>query len=474
MLSATEGMWDVTGEFLRARLSDKRLVARSVAVMTALSKCPGDSFPDAMGGEKELEGLYRLLNNPRVNHPQLLESHVWSTADRAKAAGDVLAIHDTTTNKFPNLSPAEIGELNTGKAGFLAHTTLLLDATVERCPLGVISLKTIHREPGRSRSSRNLSGPECAKLKDKESTRWIEAVCETEAQLFGKARVLHVMDREGDSYELYARLLARGSRFVIRGDDRTCLFDRERSRIKEVLSKQRIIAERDVALTKRTTRTQAPNSARPVREARLARLSIAGCTLTLKAPKYISSELPKQITLNVAHVFEAQPPAGEAPVEWFLLTTEPIETDEQLLRVVDVYRQRWVIEEFFKALKSGCLYQERQLESREALLNALVLFLPIACQLLWMRSRCRTHPDAPAEGLVTKTQEQVIRHFSSRKLPASPTVRELIWAIAAIGGHLKSNGEPGWQVLGRAWTRVLEYEAGWLAAVATFQKSVIS
>ena len=472
MQGAVEGMWDVTGEFLRARLPDKRLVGRTLEVMKRLARSPGDSFPDAMGSEKELEGLYRLLNNPRVNHPELLKSHVLGTVERAEAAGDLLAIHDTTSNKFPALSPEEIGELSTGSAGFLAHTTLLLDATVERCPLGVIALKTIHREPGRPR--RDLSGPECAKLENKESARWFDAVRETEERLFGKARVLHVMDREADSYELYARLLARGSRFVIRGDDRTCLFDGERGRIKEVLSKQQVIAERDVPLAKRTNRIRAPKSARPVREARMAQLSVAGCTITLNAPTYLGADLPQQITLNVVHVFEADPPAGEPPVEWFLLTSEPIETDEQLLRVIDIYRHRWVIEEFFKALKSGCLYQERQLESREALLNALVLFLPIACQLLWMRSQSRIHPNAPAEGLVTKTQEQVIRHFSSRKLSASPTVRELIWAVAAIGGHLKSNGEPGWQVLGRAWTRVLEYEAVWLAAAATFQKTAIS
>lgn len=472
MPSAKVDLWDVSGEFSRARLPDRRLLARAESVTRALSARPGDSFPDAMGSESELEGLYRLLNNPRVNHPQLLESHVLNTVDRAQAIGDVLAIHDTTTNKFPHLSPEEVGELNTGTAGFLAHASLLLDATAERCPLGVVSLKTIHREPGRAR--RDLSGPECAKLDNKESARWFEAVCETEMRLAGKARVIHVMDREGDSYELYARLLERRYRFVIRGDDRTCCFDGERTRIKDALSTQRTIAERDVALAKRTTRTQAPRSARPVREARMAQLSIASCTLTLNAPKYVGPDIPKQITLNVVRVFEAAPPAGETPVEWFLLTTEPIETDVQLLRVVDIYRHRWVIEEFFKALKSGCLYQERQLESLEALLNALVLFLPVACQLLWLRSCGRTHPDAPAQGLVTDTQEQVIRHFSSRKLPKSPTVRELIWAIAALGGHLKSNGEPGWQVLGRAWSRLLELEAGWRAARETFQKSVIS
>ena len=152
-------------------------------------------------------------------------------------------------------------------------------------------------------------------------------------------------------------------------------------------------------------------------------------------------------------------------MEWFLLTTEPIETNEQLLRVVDIYRHRWIIEEFFKALKTGCQYEARRLESLEGLLVALVLFLPIACQTLWLRGCARTTPDAPAEGLVNETQEHIIRHFSPRKLPPSPTVRELVWAIAALGGHLKNNGEPGWQVLGRAWQRILSLEEGWRAAV---------
>lgn len=94
MLSADGGLFDVSGEFSRARLPDRRLVERVETVMRALAARPGDSFPDAMGSEKALEGLYRLLNNPRVNHPQLLEAHVLETVDRAQKAGDVLAIHD--------------------------------------------------------------------------------------------------------------------------------------------------------------------------------------------------------------------------------------------------------------------------------------------------------------------------------------------------------------------------------------------
>jgi IS4 transposase len=49
-----------------------------------------------------------------------------------------------------------------------------------------------------------------------------------------------------------------------------------------------------------------------------------------------------------------------------LYTSEPIDTAEQLLTIVDQYRSRWVIEEFFKALKTGCAFEKRQLESYRA------------------------------------------------------------------------------------------------------------
>jgi hypothetical protein len=470
MIDLAGGLWDVSKEFSRFKARDKRLVARVNAMMGALAACPQESFPKAMRSSKALKGLYRFVNSPGVDHEELFDSHVRNTIERAQAAQDVLAIHDTTKFKYPNLPADEVGELSTGKSGFLAHATLLVDANAERCPLGVVELSTIHRDPGRQRRGA-MSGFDCAKLQDKESARWFRGAQQTEWKLAHRARVIHIMDREGDSYELYAQLLEHKYRFVIRGDDRTCLFEGEHTRIKEALSKQRIIAEREVTLERRTTKTKAPRSVRAVREARVARLTVAGCTLTLKKPHALgASAAPKQITLNAVRVFEPDPPEGAEPVEWFLLTTEPIETDEQLLRVVDMYRHRWVIEEFFKALKTGCEYEKRGLESREGLLVALVLFLPIACQILWLRGCSRTQPNAPADGLVNETQEQIIRHFSPRKLPPRPTVRELVWAIAAMGGHQKNNGEPGWQILGYAWQRILSLEEGWRAAVQTSRK----
>lgn len=463
MDKASGWLADVAQEFSGAKLADTRLASRVAMVVGALAAKPDHSFPDAMQTDAALEGLYRLLNNPRVNHQEMFEAHAQQTATRARAVGQVLVVHDTSTFKLPHASVDEVGETNTNVAGFLGHISLVLDARAERCPLGVIALNTIHRDPDRPRH--DLSGPECAKLEKKEFSRWLEGVKQAELRLGPGMHAVHVMDREGDSYALLAALQLRGSRFVIRADDRVCSFQGEKTKVREALSKQRIVAERDVPLPRRKTRTTAPKSKRDIREARLAKLAITSGCVTLERGKYLSDSIPSRVTLNAVRVFEVDPPPGQVPIEWFLLTTEPIETEERLLRVVDIYRCRWVIEEFFKALKTGCIYQERELEEREALLLALVFFLPIACQLLWLRSCSRSAPDASAERIVNDVQMRVIRHFSSRKLSASPTMRELVWAIAAIGGHIKNNGEPGWQVLGRAWQQILQLEHGWRAAM---------
>ena len=80
----------------------------------------------------------------------------------------------------------------------------------------------------------------------------------------------------------------------------------------------------------------------------------------------------------MVYATEVDPPDGEPPLEWRLVTTELITTPEQVLRIVEWYRTRWLIEEFYKCLKTGCAYEKRQLESLDTLLVALALLAPIA------------------------------------------------------------------------------------------------
>jgi hypothetical protein len=458
---------EVAADFARADLEDPRRVRRVVATVARLARAPKETFPDAMGSDAALEGAYRIINNPHVTFDALLAPHASETAKRAERIGRVLVIHDTTPCHFEHGDPSELGYLNTGKAGFYAHISLVVSMEAWRDTLGVVYAETIHRPKQRKGGKRKCSGPETARWKDRESQRWIRGFEASAQQLSECELVIHVADREADSYQMLAEMARNGAHFVVRlNHDR-----REHSEadgplyVKEVARDGALRLEREVPVSSRSA-TSAPRGrkAHPTRHARLARLEIVTSTVVIARPQYLEEPLPEQITLNVVHVREPSPPADQDPVEWFLYTTEPIEKKQQVADIVDIYRTRWTIEEFNKALKTGCLYEGRHFESKEALLNVLAMCFPIACSILCLRSRARTAPDSPATGVLTPRQLRVLAALGSYRLPENPTIQDALLAVAALGGHLKRNGPPGWLVLTRGFTKLLAYEQGWAAA----------
>ena len=48
----------------------------------------------------------------------------------------------------------------------------------------------------------------------------------------------------------------------------------------------------------------------------------------------------------------SKPEDGE-PIHWRLLTTHTVTTLDEARRIVDLYRMRWTIEEFFRTLKTA-------------------------------------------------------------------------------------------------------------------------
>jgi hypothetical protein len=174
--------------------------------------------------------------------------------------------------------------------------------------------------------------------------------------------------------------------------------------------------------------------------------------------------MPASLSLNVVHVWEPDPPADQAAIEWILITNESIEGPQCVARIVDRYRARWTIEEFFKALKTGCSFGQRQLGDYEGLVNALAVFIPIACRMLWLRSRAQHTPDAPATTILFPDELEVLRVGGRKKLPPNPSARDILLAIAALGGHIKWNGEPGWLTISRGFQDLLMLTQGWRLA----------
>jgi hypothetical protein len=445
-------------EIAHADFGDERLRKRAVRLMEALGAEPEKSLPRALSDDAGLEAAYRFFNNEAVTPSSLLEPHVAATIERAGAHAEILAVHDTTTMSFkPDGQREGLGRVRSAGQAFFAHFSLALASDGTREPLGVLAMRT------------HVRGGE--KAPKKEQDRWGEQIAVVATRL-DAARVIHVMDREADDYELFAQLTSGKHRFVIRvAHDRLLATDEMQTarKLEEALGQVRAQTTRDVPLSRRPQGVRSPKQLQihPAREGRLATLAFGATSVALRRPTTQPKTLPENVRLNAVRVWEPLPPDGEAPVEWTLVTTEPIETAEDLLRVVDHYRARWTIEEYFKALKTGCAYGKRQLESLDGLLNVLALYVPIAWQLLRFRTEARRAPDAPATTVLTVTQLAVLRAFHRKPLPEAPTAREVMLAVAALGGHLKHNGEPGWQSLGAGYEKLMARAEGWEAAIAS-------
>lgn len=464
---ATQPAIDPREEFARAELGDKRLNARLDLLVSALQDAPDRSFPSAMSSDAELEATYRFLSNGRVTLARLIEPHLEATARRAELVQSVLVLHDTTEFRFEGKKHRDgLGKIAGDGQGFFGHFALVVDGQ-DRTPIGLGGVTTYSREY-RSVHTRDMPASKRDSRPPGESARWRELVDDVQRRIAHVAPV-HVMDREADDFAMLSELATDGVRFTIRmnaarrrkGADPSNAGDM--IPLETLLDAAPIVATRAVKLSPRAgKRGGRSERTHPVRDARVATLEIAAKIVDVCPPK---RSCRQPVRLAVVRVVETSPPAGEDPVEWMLVTNEPIDTTEQVLRVVDIYRARWTIEEYFKALKTGCAIERRQLESFHALLAALGIFAPLAVRLVALRSYARHVPDAPATRILSDDELTALRTIGRTRLPASPTAQDALYAIAALGGHLKRNGEPGWIVLARGFEK-LEVAAQVVAALS--------
>lgn len=453
----------VVNEFSRAELGDRRLHERLAGIVATLERRPDAGFPQLLQSEAELEGFYRFVRNGRVSLSKLLDPHVEATfgrcVDLAADGRPVLAVHDTTEFRFGGEVEREgLGRLQQSGHGFFGHFTLAVTPGEHRQALGILRVKPWSRTGVCTASlvrQKKLKYSETHDL-PKEQERWAEGVRDVDKYARDVLSLIHVMDSEADDYALISELVGAGSRFVIRlCQDRLVGEDKASAqRISQALEGASFAAERTVRLARRTRHPGGNRRRQIARDEREARLSISAVSLTFRRPHQAKRGLVESVSVNVVRVVEENTPEGCVPVEWQLATTEPIATVQQVLAVVDHYRARWMIEEYFKALKTGCAFEKRQLESAKTLQAALGLFVPIAWGLLRLRTTARVTPDAPATNLATPTELLVLRAATRGKLAVNATAREVMLAIAGLGGHIKNNGDPGWQVLGRGYVHL--------------------
>ena len=452
-MASTTTAIDLATELGNGAFSDARLNRRLALLTEAIGANPAASFPDIFNEAADLEAAYRFFGNPKVSPDRILSGH-HAVLHQRMLAEPSLVLHDTTKFVFKEDGQRSgLGRIMKSGQAFFGHFALVVADDGTRSPLGVAGIQYWVRddEPAAGR----------------ERSRWW-TLANTISHRMHPAQMIHVMDCEADDYDLFRRMIDAKHRFVIRlkSDRNVVSDDGTTKKIRVTLEALESRVTRPAKLSKRRTANRNPRAVakNPDRDARSVTLSIAAKCMTLKRPASQPSTSPPSLQVNVVHVWEAEPPVGEPPVDWVLYTTEPITTNADLEKIVDRYRARWAIEVFFKALKSGCAVESRQLRDLDALVNATTVFAPIAAMLLFLRSELDRAPEAAATTVLTDEHIRVLRTFSKRNVPQAPTVRDVVYALGGLGGHRRYCYEPpGWQTLTKGLAKLDLLVRGWNA-----------
>jgi hypothetical protein len=439
---------------------DRRLSKRFSKSMDAISRRPAATFPQILENEADLEGWYRFLANPRVTVEAILAPHIESTIARVSERSECLAIHDTSTFSFEGDGTREgLTQLSRDKQGFCGHFAIAASVGEVSEPLGLLGLETYtHRDRGKGTKQSGIR-PDKAMS---ERGRWIRLIEACESAVGEKSSLIHVMDREADGFEELSFLVENSYRFVVRGHFNRVLKSGEK--LLDVLYQAPALAERTIDVSPRKiTLLPGHKKVRIKQSKRKARLEFSSAEVVLPPPQI--SGKTATISVNVVLVKEKNCPKTAVPIEWILYTTEDVSTAENIARIVDIYRKRWLIEEYFKALKTGCGIEKRQLESKATLLKALAVFIPVAWKILRMRSLAHLLPSQHSGLALTPIQIKILRHSSKTPVPSRLTNRSLLLAVARLGGHLKHNGPPGWITIARGYEQILWSEVGWRMAM---------
>ena len=438
-----------------ADFGDKRLTKRFIQITSDISAQPEASVPQACGSEAATKATYRFLDNENVTPEAIRASHREKTVERVKEYKTVLAVQDTTSlNYTAHKATSGLGPIDgNGSNGLHMHSVLAVSS--DGIPLGLVHQQVWARDPkekGKKEKRKKLP------IEEKESYRWLQSLEATKQAMAEDAHIITVTDREGDIFELFALERPCNMDLLIRAvqDRRVKVDDSEIGKLWNSIE--------SVPAANQTMTIHLEH--RPGKPARDVTLHLRWKTLSILPPANKSKKYAS-VSFTAILVTEADPPAGEEPLEWLLLTTFPVESFQQAAQCVLWYRFRWLIERYHFVLKSGCHLEKLQLETAERLERAFALYCIVAWRLLHLTYLARVTPDASCEVVFQTHEWQALHAFTYQTnvlLATPPSLHEATRLVAKLGGFLarKSDGEPGVQTIWRGLRRLDDLASMWL------------
>ena len=377
----------------------------------------------------EKVGLTRFFRNPRVTADEILRTAAQRTG--AAATGrHVLLIEDTSEINYEAKAQRKrgLGRVGNGAdVGLFVHPALAVDAE-DGAVLGLAGATIWRRTRVKEDDYQSLP------IEEKESHRWIATGLKARTFLSTAALVTLITDREGDIYELFARVPDEQTHVLVRAEHDRALAD----------VGGRMLAK--IAGEPEAGRLAFDLSSRPGRTARRVTLAVRFCPVTLRQPgRGADRRDPPQLSLNLVEAREIDPPPGEEPIVWRLLTTHAATSLAEAARIIDLYRCRWIVEQLFRTLKSQGLDLEDSFISDGDALECLAATALIAAasvmQLVQGRGEAGSTLSAsrvfsPVEIIVL---EVLVRKFEGKTAKQkNPHPRHSLawaaWCIARLGG----------------------------------------
>lgn len=459
-------------EFGGSCLGDRRLSQRLVSIAETKARFPGLPFLQAVDGRQaEVRGYYRFLDQPRESEVQMdaiVQPHRQRTVRRIQEQREVLVVHDTTDLNYSTLLACEglgiIGknQTQTESGGLRLHSSYVLSAA-EGLPLGLLDWKCYAPEP---KPEHKGADRRHIPIEEKETYKWIENYqsCTESVEGLEGTLLVHVMDREGDFFELFDawRNQGKGELIVRAKHDRRgspkasnhekvaqpSLFEQVRS-----LPCMETLA---VTIPRKSARRKGKKVV-AARKKRKATLELRWKEVLLYPPAHGVSQHKEPVKVWLLQAAESTAPEGENAIEWLLLSTRPILCAADAQRVISHYAKRWRIEDWHRILKTCCRVEEPAHEDAECLMRLIGINMVIAWRIHLMTLLGRETPDLPMELLFSEDEIDALNMVCDENRWAAPqTLGQGVLVVARLGGYMmrKHDPPPGAEVLWRGYKEI--------------------
>lgn len=463
--------------FGEANLDDKRRNNRLVTIATDLAENPGESLPNACRDGASIEGAYRFIENDYIDPSAIAQAGFEQTAAECANHRLVLALEDTTGLSFNHNVCEELGNHSCGGRGSSAkgrslyqHSILALDADTE-CVIGLAHQQNYIRN-ALSPEFKSSHSKACRRPREeKESYRWEESSKKMDETFIRTDNVIHICDREADSYEYMDQHLDNDRRFLIRCKHNRSLQiegQSENVRLKSLVDAPAIV-------TKKVKVEQRGKGKKSVsRPGTTVEMAVSYHKVTFARAQDADVKTREKMTLNLVVCSELEPQNKDSRLCWFLYTNEPIESGEDALRMVRYYELRWRIEDFHKVWKTdGTNVESLRMQTRANMERIATIKAFVAIRLMQFKEIAENEEEAKeicCEQMLSPQEWTMLWMQTQKgKLPSAPP--SLYWAyyaLAKLGGwyNSKRTGRVGIKALWKGWEKLMLMIKGYRTMVA--------